>query len=140
MGTKKEDRGTVRVTPKLVAGVTYPRDAWIFPREMEATWTAPDGHVIALVVIEGDEGQARARSITVTTDAARGLGWRALGKVPIRDVVAAAVQWELRKVGLDEGQPFYVQEPGPEDADAIEEILREAVGYRPRTEGLRREP
>jgi hypothetical protein len=76
----------------------------------------------------------------VTTDAARGLGWRALGKVPIRDVVAAAVQWELRKVGMDEGQPFYVLEPGPEDAGVIEEIVREAVGYRPRTDGLRREP
>jgi hypothetical protein len=96
--------------------------------------------VTALVVIESDEGQARARSITVTTDAPRGLGWRALGKVPIRDVVAAAVQWELRKVGMDEGQPFYVLEPGPEDAGAIEEIVREAVGYRPRTEGLKREP
>jgi hypothetical protein len=133
-------RGTVRVAPNLVAGVTYPADDWIFPREMEATWTAPDGHVTAIVAIEGDNGRARARSITVTTDAARGLGWRALGQVPIRDVVAAAVRWELRKVGLDDGKPFYVLEPGPEDAEAVEEIVRVAVGYRPRTEGLRREP
>jgi hypothetical protein len=146
MATEKEEsRGTVQARWDLWDELSYPRDGWAIPRHLKVDWQL--GEIQAHVQVEVTEGRARARSVTVSTEAPRGVGWRALGKVPIRDIVATGVLEALRKVEpwadgalelpmmTDQGPRLPVR-PGPEDMDTVQEIVQAAVGYNPKTKGF----
>jgi hypothetical protein len=144
---KKKERGTVRVRWDWAAGWSFPRDGWLLPRSLKADWEAPDGRIQAHVDIDVAEGKARARHVEVESEHPHGIGWRTLGQIPVRDIVASAVGYTLRKAApwvdgalqlpaLTDAGPLLPIAPGREDADVVREIVQAAVGYRPDAEGL----
>jgi hypothetical protein len=67
--------------------VSSPRDGWMLPGELQVHAELPDGiHVQVDVVVV--EGRAKARSVTVSALLEHGVGWQALSKTPVRDIVA----------------------------------------------------
>jgi hypothetical protein len=134
----KEDRGTIRSKWDWLSGFTSPQDGWVVPREGTADGELPGGTRVH-VEIEVAEGRARARRVTVESDQPHGVGWRALAKAPVRDMVATAVLGGLyRTMPGDEGAVQLVPLE-PKDAEEALEVVRAAVGYKPDTEGFIRE-
>jgi hypothetical protein len=139
---KKEDsgeiRGRVHADYDFAGEVSSPRDGWVLPRELQVHAELPDGiHVHVDVVVV--EGRAKARSVTVSALLEHGVGWQALSKTPVRDITAAGVLDALRKVTTyDDGMVLGLLLPGEGDVAEAREIVRAAVGYRPRLEGFER--
>jgi hypothetical protein len=136
-GKKKEEaRGTVRSRWDWLSGFTTPRDGWAIPREGRADAELPGG-LLVHIEIEVEEGHARARSVTVSTENPHGVGWRALSQIPARDIVATAILDGLMKAGPGDEGAVQLLPPGRADADQLREVVQAAVGYRPRVEGFR---
>jgi hypothetical protein len=136
-GTKKEPRGTVSWRSDWLGGFTTPRDGWAVPRKIQADANLPGG-VRVNIEIEVEEGHARARRVSFETDNPRGVGWTALAKAPVRDIVATAVLGNLKKATLRPNGSMRIELPTAQDSEAVREIVQAAVGYRPNTEGFER--
>jgi hypothetical protein len=141
--TKKQDPAKIEVRGKVSVDYEFagddlssPRDGWILPNELRVYAELPDGiHVNVDVVVV--EGRAKARSVTVSALLGRSIGWQALSKTPVRDITAVGVLDALRKVTTyDDGAIFGILLPKAEEMDTAHEIVRAAVGYRPRLEGF----
>jgi hypothetical protein len=136
-----EIRGKVSARYDFAGEVSSPRDGWALPREIQVHAELPDGvHVHVDVVVV--EGHAKARSVTVSALLDHGVGWQALSRTPVRDIVAVGVLDALRKVntyggGMD-SPVLGLQLPKEEDMNEVGEIVRAAVGYRPKMEGFER--
>jgi hypothetical protein len=135
---KAEIRGKVSARYNFSGGTSSPRDGWVLPGELQVHAELPDGiHVHVDVVVV--EGRAKARSVTVSALLEHGVGWQALSKTPVRDIVAVGVLDALRKVTTyDDGTVLGILLPREKDMDEVNEIIQATVGYRPRTEGFER--
>jgi hypothetical protein len=85
------------------------------------------------------EGHARALRVEVSsTDTGfRGIGWRTLGQIPVRDIVAAAIREALRRATVGEGGVVQLSKPGSREK-AVDEIVQATVGYTPSHKGFKR--
>jgi hypothetical protein len=101
-----------------------------FPRRLRAVAELPSG-IEAVVEVEVSDGRARASSVTVRGGGRHGIGWTALAKVPVRDIVATAVLSTLLRTEV--AADGTVQLARLEEADALEvrDIIQRVVGYRP---------
>jgi hypothetical protein len=141
MATNKEEgssRGTVTSRWDWLSGFTTPRDGWVVPRRGTADAKLRGGLRVR-IKIEVEEGRARARSLTVSTRTGHGIGWRALSRIPTRDIVATAILDGLMKAAPGADGTVELQPPERADANAVREVVRSAVGYNPQTEGFLRE-
>jgi hypothetical protein len=142
VATKKKEeaeiRGEVSARYNFAGDLSSPRDGWMLPGALQVHAELPDGiHVEVDVVVV--EGNAKARSVTVSALLDQGVGWQALSKTPVRDIVAVGVLDALRKVTTyDDGTALGLVLPREEDMDEVAKIVQAAVGYRPRTEGFER--
>jgi hypothetical protein len=148
VATKKKDsgetevRGTYRAEYDFLGEVSSPRDGWALPGRIQVHAELPDGIQVDVDVVIA-EGRTKARSATVTALLEQGIGWQALSRAPVRDIMAVGVRDALRKVntyggGMD-SPVLGLGLPREEDKDEVDQIVRAAVGYRPRTEGFVRE-
>jgi hypothetical protein len=128
--SEKEAGWTVRTTSDWLKGLTSPRDGWMLPSKLKAEAKRGDLHVN--VEIDVVEGRARARRVEVETDNPRGVGWTALAKIPVRNIVATAVLDSLWKTVPDEEGVPNIVPMGSGDADAAREVVQAAVGYHPK--------
>jgi hypothetical protein len=96
----------------------------------KVTAEADRGGVRVEIEIDVVEGRARARRVTVETDNPHGVGWAALAKAPIRDIVATAILASLWKTVPDaDGVPNIVPMERADEA-AAHDVVQAAVGYR----------
>ena len=92
-----------------------------------------------VVEIEVADRKARARRVPFETDNPHGVGWTALSKAPVRDIVAKAGRDTLRKTVLyEDGDVLGIVLPDAKDAKEADHLVQSVVGYRPRTEGFER--
>jgi hypothetical protein len=127
----KSEKWKVRTTRELFDYSVFPRDGYVLPRKLKAHATAPDG-TVADVEVEVANGRARARSVTVATEKPGGVGWTALAKVPIRNIVATACLDALFRVEVGDGEAMQLLPLRKADADDARQVVQGLVGYKPK--------
>src|SRR6266545_2653397 len=143
MPEKRKARGKVSVNivgglirtgkdPALLEPV-FVGTGFIVPKSFTAHWDSPNG-TQADVEVEISGKRAVARKVTVNST--KGLGWRTLAGIPLRDVIATAILMVIQHgKPTEDGKIGFMPPAGPHERKEAWEVMRSLVGYKPHTEG-----
>jgi hypothetical protein len=113
---------------------------YALPDRLTATAAFDDG-VTAEVDIEVSVERAIARRVTVYSPKVHGVGWKALGELPVRDIVATAALDALHRMEpAGRGRQFTWRKVNKDDDGArwqeIRDLIQHLVGYNPNPEAF----